>query len=93
MSVTVVWREYFDDAAVKRLTEMGTLPRYESEIADEQFDSGEDVAAELARECNREDSTQFASGGDIVILEPECYAGRYNVLVDYEPSFSAYTVK
>ena len=85
---TIVWREWFNEAAVKQLTEMGTLPRNEIDI-DTSYMGGESVAAEIAEKANWQDSEWFRSGGEIVILEPEEFAGTYRIIVDYEPTFYA----
>ena len=86
---TIVWREWFNEAAVKQLTETGTLPRNETDI-DTSYMDGEDVAAEIAEKANSQDSESFRSGGEIVILEPEEFAGTYEILTEYEPRFTAY---
>lgn len=91
--LTIIWRPYFDDNAVAKLTEMGTLPRYETIIEDYDYDSGEDVAAEVARVEHSFCSDSFVKGGDMVILEPERYSGRYDIFVDWEPTFSANVAK
>lgn len=91
--LTIIWRPYFDDAAVANLTEIGTLPRNETIIEDYDYDSGEDVAAEVARVEHNFCSDIFVNGGDMVILEPENYAGRYDIFVDWEPTFSANVAK
>lgn len=87
---TVVWREWFNEAAVKKMTEMGTLPRDETEIEDAYVTDGSDAAAELVRQANKSDFEAFREGGKIVIIEPEYYAGTYDVTVDYEPYFDAF---
>lgn len=85
----IVWREWFNEMAVKKLTEMGTLPRNEIEI-DTRFSNGRDVAADIAKRCNEQDCEQFQKSGEyIVILEPEEFAGDYEIDVDYEPHFFA----
>lgn len=86
---TIVWREWYNDVAVKQLTEMGTLPCYETDI-DISYMDGDDVAAEIAEKQNSQDGECFLEGGEIVILEPEQFAGTYEVSVEYEPRFTAY---
>lgn len=90
--ITIVWREWFNENAVKQLTEMGTLPRDETEI-DAPFDweDGEDIARDVAIAEYRNGSEMFREdGAQIVILEPEKYAGTYEISVEYEPVFSAH---
>lgn len=84
----VVWREWYDEAAVKALTEMGTLPREET-MLNIMFENGEDVAGMIAEECNKRDGEHFREGGDIVILEPAEFAGTYRITTEYEPVFYA----
>jgi hypothetical protein len=86
---TIVWREWFNEAAVKQLTEMGTLPR--NEINLEYYDNyeGEHIAEMIAQACNKEDVTAFTEPTEIVILEPEKFAGTYEVYVDFEPRYTA----
>lgn len=86
---TIVWREYYNEASIKKLEEMGTLPRNETDI-DTRLMDGEEVAAAIAEAENKRDFECFREGGDIVILEPEEFAGTYEVQVEYEPYFSAY---
>lgn len=86
---TIVWREWYNEPAVKKMEEMGTLPRYETEV-DTRFMDGDEVAAALAEDAYRHDSEQFREGGELVIMEPEEFAGTYDVSVDYEPVFNAY---
>jgi hypothetical protein len=87
---TVVWREWFNDAAVKQLEAMGTLPRNEIEIDDFEADDGQAVACTIAEQAHQEDSECFREGGKIVIVEPAPIAGTYDICVDYDPSFSAF---
>lgn len=87
--IKVVWREYYNEAAIKQLEAMGTLPRNESMI-DCRWCTGAEVAALVAEDAYRQDSEQFREGGDLVILEPEEFAGSYEIGVDYEPVFHAY---
>ena len=87
---TVVWREWFNEAAIKKMTEMGTLPREETELVIDDLDEGSDIAAVIARNANRSDFEAFQNGGKIVILEPEYIAGTYDISVEFEPCFSAY---
>ena len=86
---TIVWREWYNDAAVENMTEMGTLPRYETDI-DTRYMDGDGIAAEIAEKQNIQDSESFREGGEIVILEPEEFAGTYEISVEYEPRFTAY---
>lgn len=86
---TIVWREWYDENAVRRLTDMGTLPRCETEI-NSCYMVGDDVAAEIAEKVNRDDSESFRDGGMLVIIEPEEFAGDYDIVVDWEPHFTAY---
>lgn len=85
----IVWREWFSESAVKQLTEMDTLPRNETEIDTRLFD-GADVAAAIAENENHYDGEAFREGGEIVILEPEEFAGTYRIDVEYTPTFTAY---
>jgi hypothetical protein len=87
--IKVVWREYYNENAVEKLTAMGTLPRYETEIPDSNYLDGEEIAAVVAQESNRNDNESFQSGGDMVILEPAEFAGTYTIDVQWEPYFSA----
>ena len=84
----IVWREWFNEAAVAALTKMKTLPRNESMI-DTRWMDGEEIAAEIAKEENEQDGEAFRESGEIVILEPTEFAGTYDVSVEYEPVFSA----
>ena len=86
----VIWREWFNADAVKRLEAMGTLPRNEIEIDDFDMTHGEAVARLIAQKTNEQDFEQFREGGQIVIVEPESIAGTYEITVDYEPQFDAY---
>lgn len=86
---TIVWREWFNEAAVKQLTAMGTLPREEMDLDCDHLD-GEDIAALIGEQCNKEHGSMFTDTTEIVILEPEKFAGTYRVHVEYEPSYSAY---
>ena len=86
---TIVWREWFDEDAVKKLTEMGTLPRNEADI-DTRYMDGDSIAAEIAEKANQQDSENFREGGELVILEPEEFAGTYEISTKYEPRFYAY---
>lgn len=85
----VVWREWYNEGAVKKMEEMGTLPHYESFI-DIRWMQGDDVAVAIAEDTYAHDAEQFREGGEIVILEPAEFAGAYDISVDYEPRFSAY---
>ena len=86
---TIVWREWFDEDAVKKLTEMGTLPRNEADI-DTRYMDGDSIAAEIAEKANQQDSENFREGGELVILEPEEFADPYEISTKYEPRFYAY---
>lgn len=86
---TIVWREWFNADAVERLKVIGALPRNETEI-DERFLDGEAVAEAVAEQANKEDFEQFVTGGRIVILEPEEFAGTYEISTEYEPVFYAH---
>lgn len=86
----VVWREWYNEAAVKQLTEMGTLSRYQIELSIEDWMDGCDVAAEIAKRANQSDFEAFQKDGKIVIIEPEYVAGTFDIEVEYEPSFSAW---
>ncbi|MBO4228060.1 hypothetical protein [Bradyrhizobium neotropicale] len=87
--MNVVWREWFNEAAIKQMTEMGTLPRNETEVSVGSHDNGEDVAALVAEDVAKEDSEAFRDGGTIVILEPEDFAGEYDIEVEYTPTYFA----
>lgn len=84
----VIWREWYNAPAVKVMTEMGTLPRYET-VIDTRLEDGEGVATLIAKAANDHESESFREGGEIVILEPEEFAGTYEVTVEYEPTFYA----
>jgi hypothetical protein len=86
--IKVIWRDWYDDAAVAALTKLGTLPRNEAEVEAFMTD-GEDAARMIAEQLNSFDGEQFREGGTIVILEPEDMAGTYEISVDYEPTFYA----
>src|ERR1039458_2816711 len=77
----IVWREWFNEAAVASLTKMGTLPRNESMI-DTRWMDGEEIAAEIAKEANDQDGESFREGGEIVIVEPAEFAGTYDLSVE-----------
>lgn len=87
---TVIWREWYNEAAVKQLTAMGTLPRNEIEIDDFDMTDGDVVARLIAEDAYKHDPEYFREGGDLVIMEPAIIAGHYQISVDYEPVFSAY---
>ena len=90
METKIVWREYFSDDAVRQLTEMGTLPRYETAVYVCDITTGDDVATRLAELAHEQDNECFQADGEkLVILEPEEFAGTYEVLVYWEASFSA----
>jgi len=86
----VIWRDWFNAAAVAQMEAMKTLPREEIMI-DCRSLTGNEVAAEIARKTNEQDSTSFREGGQIVIIDPKRFAGAYKICVDYEPTFYAYT--
>lgn len=85
----IVWREFFKPEVVEQLTKMGTLPREETNV-DVRRKDGPGVARFLAEMSNKSDAEQFREGGAITILEPEQFAGDYDIIVDYEPVFYAY---
>lgn len=85
----IIWREWYNEAACAAMEKMGTLPRNESEI-DTRWMDGEEVAAEIAKQEYSRDFEAFREGGDIVILEPEEFAGKYEVGVEYAPNFYAH---
>lgn len=84
----IVWRELFEEATVVALTKMGTLPRNMSMI-DTRFEDGEGVAQLIAEESYNQDAESFSEGGEIVIIEPAEFAGTYDLVAEYEPSFTA----
>jgi hypothetical protein len=84
---TIIWREWYNEPAVKRMAEMGTLPREETEIDDRFNETGSDIARLIAQDATSHGSELFQEGTRIVIVEPERYAGTYDVGVDYEPTF------
>lgn len=84
----VAWRGWYEAKVIAQLTAFGTLPREEMELEVNGFDDGEDVAQMIAEHLNSVDSEQMREGGRVVILEPEEYAGTYDVTVDYEPVFA-----
>ena len=86
---TVVWREWYNESAVKKLIEMGTLPRNEIEVDGADELEGWELAELIVRQVNGEDPEYFRQGGSMVILEPEKHAGTYNITVEYEPTFYA----
>lgn len=89
ITTTVVWREWYNAASVEQLTKMGTLPRNEIEL-DTRWMDGEEVAKAIAEEAYRNDFESFREGGEIVIVEPEQFAGTYRIVTEYVPEFSAY---
>lgn len=84
----IVWREWYNAPAVAQMEAMGTLPKETIDI-DCRYLTKDEVAAEIARRINLEDSESFARGGEIVIISPEEFAGTYSIDVDWTPSFSA----
>ena len=85
----IVWREWFNEHALKQLGEMGTLPRNEI-MLNVMFENGCDVAEMIAKDCNQHDGEQFRESGKIiVILEPDEFAGTYQITTEYEPTFYA----
>lgn len=86
--IKVIWRDWYDDAAVAALTKMGTLPHYEAEV-EALMTYGAQAACMIAEKCNNYDGEQFHEGGRIVIMEPEDMAGTYDISVDYKPTFYA----
>lgn len=90
MMTKIVWRDWFSDPAIAQLTAMGTLPRNEVEI-DTRLEDGASVAKLIAEDAYSHDAESFRNGGEIVIVEPEEFAGTYCITVDYEPIFSAYS--
>lgn len=87
--ITVVWREWFSDAAVLKLIELKTLPREEIKLDVRGMD-GDEVAAEIAKCEHANGSEMFRESTRITILEPKEFAGDYHISVDYEPTFFAY---
>lgn len=85
----IVWREYFNEAAVKQLTDMGTLPRNVFEIEDIEAVDGEEIAAAIAQEAYDNDPSSFTEGGDIVIVDPPEFAGKYYVEPEFRATFWA----
>jgi len=85
----VIWRDWLSPKAVQQLTEMGTLPRNEFEWDEWIGARGGDIAQAIAEEQNKFDCASFAEGGRIEIIEPDEYAGAYDISVDWEPSFFA----
>ena len=89
MKTKIIWREWFNAPAVAKMTEMGTLPKEETEI-DTCGEDGRSVAELIAKEATDHGSEMFReSGAMIVILEPQEFAGTYDISVDYEPTFFA----
>lgn len=85
----VAWREWYSESAVAALTRCGTLPRYEVEL-EFRGSTGVDLAEAIAYDANSNDSSCFTEEGSrIVIIEPEEFAGVYDVDVDWSPSYSA----
>lgn len=87
--VRVIWRDWYNEAAVASMSKMGTLPRNEIEVDDFDAQDGDAVAVLIAEEANRQDSECFREGGEIVIMEPEDIAGTYAITVDWVPTFDA----
>lgn len=88
---TIVWREWYPADVVKTLTEFGTLPRYESDVVIKPWDGGEDIVTKIAyADSENGDGETFREGADIVIIEPKEFAGRYVIVIEYEPVFYAY---
>ena len=85
----IVWREWYNAPAVAKMTEMGTLLREECEL-DVRGEDGAGVAALIAKDATDHGSEAFHSETEIVILEPEEFAGTYKIHVDFEPTFTAY---
>jgi uncharacterized protein YaiL (DUF2058 family) len=85
----VIWREWYNEATVKQLTEFGTLPRNETEVDDFDITDGEVVARVIATKANEDDPESFREGGEITIVEPAAIAGDYEISVDYAPTFYA----
>ena len=83
----IVWREWYSSTTVASLTKMGTLPREETEIPIDAGHTAVFTVRELVRRLNEQDAEFLRKGGRLVILEPEEYAGVYNIAVDYEPTF------
>ncbi len=88
----IAWREFYEPEVVQKLEAIGTLPRYETEIDVWGYENKGDIAREIAKLANDEDSDWFREGGQMTILEPEQYAGTYHISVEYHPNFYAYDV-
>lgn len=86
----IVWREWFNAAAVAQLIAMDSLPRNETTF-DCRLLNGDEVAAAVARLQNKQDGEAFRDGGMLTISEPAEFAGDYRIVVDYEPTFFAYS--
>lgn len=84
----VAWREWFREPTVAALTRCGTLPRYEVEL-EFKGSTGEDLAEAIAYDAHSNDSSCFTEGDKIVIIEPEEFAGVYDIDVDWSPTYSA----
>lgn len=85
-AVKVIWREWFNAEAVKKLAAMGTLPRNEFETMRIDYD-GEQIAALIARDVYYDSGCELTE--TIVILEPPSLAGTYDIEIESEPSFIA----
>lgn len=88
----IVWREWFNASAVKQLTEMGTLPRYETMI-DCSAENGHSVAELVAADAYSQNADGYGENWGMVIVEPAEFAGTYNIEVDYKPTFCAIKTK
>lgn len=91
----IVWREWYGAYAIAALEKLGTLPRYEIEL-DLGFNPsggnkklGEKIARTIAQYAHDEDAEMFQKSGRLTIVEPEKFAGDYDITVDYEPVFHA----
>ena len=65
-----VWREWFNADAVKKLTEMGTLPRNETEI-DARWMTGEEVAAKVHQLLDDVAAPDIVMPAELPSVDPE----------------------
>ena len=87
VTVKIVWREHYRPDVVRELQNMGTLPRNEIELDLGDYEDGADVVERILN-INLNDGNVAETGDKIAIIEPEKYAGTYEVAVDYDPVFT-----
>ncbi|MEM7400197.1 MAG: hypothetical protein AAF354_14915 [Pseudomonadota bacterium] len=90
-TITIVWCDWMPDATEAKYRREGTMPDgYETEVSAACDGDGCWAAEMVAREANARDCEYFGESGDqMIILEPQWAAGRYDIYVDYQPVHSA----